>query len=77
MPWIGFTGSELLQINTECKVNVLYQVTPILSRILREAMTNDHLTAAFQSLGFIAFGGSTFGDSEREWAVEKGVPLKV
>lgn len=77
MPWLEFTVSELLQIITECNVNALYQLTPILSQTIREAMTNVRLTVALQSLDFIVYGGSIFGDSEREWAMEKGITLKV
>ncbi|GJJ14468.1 hypothetical protein Clacol_008732 [Clathrus columnatus] len=76
MPWLDFTGSELVQTIRKCKANVLYQLTPLLGRALREAMTNDELKVALKSLNFVAFAGAALGDSEREWALENGIQLK-
>ncbi|GJJ14466.1 hypothetical protein Clacol_008730 [Clathrus columnatus] len=71
-----FGRAELVQIITECKANALYQLTPIFGRVLREAMKNDDLRVALKSLNFVAYGGSAFGDNERFWAIENGIPLK-
>ncbi|GJJ14467.1 hypothetical protein Clacol_008731 [Clathrus columnatus] len=76
MPWLEFTGPELIQIITECKANVLSQLTPIFSKTLREAMVNSELRAALKSLSFVGCGGSVFGDNERLWAMELGILVK-
>ncbi|GJJ14476.1 hypothetical protein Clacol_008740 [Clathrus columnatus] len=76
IPWLDLTGAELCQIITECKANVLYQLTPILTKTLREAMKNSELRAVLKSLNFIACCGSVFGESERLWSMELGIPIK-
>ncbi|GJJ14464.1 hypothetical protein Clacol_008728 [Clathrus columnatus] len=75
MPWIDFTGAEFVQITAECKANCLYQLTPVLGKLLREAMANDELLAAFRSLKLLPYGGAAFGENERRWAVEHDIPI--
>ncbi|GJJ14477.1 hypothetical protein Clacol_008741 [Clathrus columnatus] len=76
MPWLDFTGAELCQIITECKANALYQLTPLLNKTLREAMKNSELQAVLKSLNFIACCGSVFGENERLWSMELGIPVR-
>ncbi|GJJ13581.1 hypothetical protein Clacol_007837 [Clathrus columnatus] len=75
VPWLDFTGEELVQIITECKANALYQLTPFLTAILQRAMTKKDLAAALQSLSFIPYGGGVCGENERRWAKENNVPI--